>query len=63
MTTQCTPLDEVRKLLIVFKRKLRDAMQRDQSCSECYKKVVELIEDLEARLEEYEYEEALKRWG
>jgi len=63
MATQCTPLDEVRRLLVVFKRKLRDAMQRDQSCSECYKKVLRMIEELEARLEEYEYEEALKRWG
>jgi hypothetical protein len=31
--------------------------------SQCYRKVLEMVEDLEARLEEYEYEEALKRWG
>jgi len=63
LASQCTPLDEIRKFLIVFKRKLRDASQREPSCSECYKKVLQMVEELEARLEEYEYEEALKRWG
>jgi hypothetical protein len=63
MGNQCTPLDEVRRLLVVFKRKLRDASQREPSCSDCYRKVLEMIGELEARLEEYEYEEALKRWG
>lgn len=61
--SQCTPLDEIRKFLIVFKRKLSATSQREPSCSECYRKVLEMIEELEARLEEYEYEEALKRWG
>lgn len=63
MASQCTPLDEIRKLLIVFRRKLSAAGQREPACSECYRKVLEMIEELEARLEEYEYEEALKRWG
>jgi len=61
--SQCTPLDEIRKFLIVFKRKLSAMSQREPACSECYRKVLEMIEELEARLEEYEYEEALKRWG
>jgi len=47
----------------VFKRKLSAASQRELACSECYRKVLEMVEELEARLEEYEYEEALKRWG
>ena len=63
MGNQCTPLDEVRRLLIVFKRKLNNTAQREEKCRECYRKVLEMIEELEARLEEYEYEEALKRWG
>jgi hypothetical protein len=28
----------------------------------CYKKVLQMVEELEARLEEYEYEEALKSY-
>jgi hypothetical protein len=63
LASQCTPLDEIRKFLIVFKRRLSAASQREPSCSECYKKVLQMVEELEARLEEYEYEEALKRWG
>jgi len=63
LSSQCTPLDEIRKFLIVFKRRLSAMGQRDSACSECYRKVLEMVEELEARLEEYEYEEALKRWG
>jgi len=51
---------EIRKLLIVFKRRFCDA-SREPSCSECYREVLQMIEKLEARLEEYEYEEALTR--
>ena len=47
----------------MFKRKLFAVSQKDLGCSECYKKVLRMIEELEARIEEYEYEEALKRWG
>jgi len=56
-------LDEIRRFLIVFKRRLSNMVQRDPQCCECFRKVLEMIEELEARLEEYEYEEALKRWG
>ena len=63
MASQCTPLDEIRKFLIVFRRKLSVASQREPDCANCYKKVLQMVEELEARLEEYEYEEALKRWG
>jgi hypothetical protein len=51
------------KVFVVFRRKLSAASQREPSCSECYKKVLQMVEELEARLEEYEYEEILKRWN
>jgi len=56
-------LDEIRRFLIVFKRRLSSEAQRDPQCCECFRRVLDVIEELEARLEEYEYEEALKRWG
>jgi len=49
LASQCTPLDEIRKFLIVFKRRLSAASQREPACSECYRKVLEMIEELEAR--------------
>lgn|GEM_PF-3871272 len=48
--------------MIVFKRRFR-GVSREPSCSECYREVLQMIDKLEARLEEYEYEEALTRWG
>ncbi|MEM1606392.1 MAG: hypothetical protein QXW41_09130 [Fervidicoccaceae archaeon] len=59
----CSPADEVRRLLIVFRRKLLALKQRSTECIECIDMVIGIIAELEARLEEYEYEEALKRWG
>ncbi|MEM1731128.1 MAG: hypothetical protein QXY26_08395 [Ignisphaera sp.] len=58
----CSPADEVRRLLIVFRRKLLALKQRKEY-TECIDVVMDIIAELEARLEEYEYEEALKRWG
>jgi len=48
---------EIRRLLIYLKRKAREKLPK-----ECYEKVKALIEDLEAKLDEYDYDEALRRW-
>ena len=58
---QWSPVDEIRKFLIVFKRRLCDAMRRNPNHLECYRKVLEMMKDLEAKLEEYKYEEVLKK--
>ncbi len=56
-------VSEIRKVLILIRRKLRNLYQKKEICDKCYNKFLALIQDLELKLEEYEYEEALRRWG
>ena len=56
-------VSEIRKILILLRRKLRSMHQRKEICGKCYNKFLAMIQDLELKLEEYEYEEALQRWG
>ena len=56
-------LCQIRRALLFVRRKLRELHQRGKICSKCYHTILNLITNLEIRLEEYEYEEALRRWG
>ena len=58
MSTRDAVVAEVKRVLILIKRRAREELPK-----ECYRKLLKLILDLEAKLEEYEYEEALRRWG
>ena len=54
---------EVRRVLILLRRRYWNLYQQGKLCNKCYTTVVNEIQRLELVLEEYEYEEALKRWG
>ena len=58
MNTRDAVVAEVKRLLVLIKRRARRELPK-----ECYEKLLEMINELEAKLEEYEYEEALKIWG
>ena len=59
----CDVATEIRRILILMRRKLRDKYQSKKICEKCYNEFLNIILDLELKLEEYEYEEALRRWG
>ncbi|NPA96394.1 MAG: hypothetical protein GXO32_02180 [Crenarchaeota archaeon] len=56
-------LCQIRRMLILERRKLREMRQREEVCSKCYNRFLSIITDLELKIEEEEYRKALRRWG